>query len=100
MGFNNGMDEETIAYLNELAGRLEEIPDKFKGDIQLLISAFEENRAGLGPHTASIYSLIEKVQADTDEGANPVKKLVLKLRRVFGVRKSIRDDDIYKGRSK
>lgn len=80
------VSEESIAALNAMSDRLEEISTQINTHTQNMKSVFEANRSGLGAHAADIEKLIEEVENMQEEASFPVKKLVLKLRKAALIR--------------
>lgn len=90
------VSEEAIAAMMETSAHLEEIVESINKEISQLKSVFEENQAGLGPHSADISSLLEDLETICDEASNPVKILVLKLSRAAVIRANILAKNGYK----
>lgn len=95
--------EEGIAALLNLGDRLEQETEKVHQECAKLESVFEENQAGLGPHSEKIRALLEEVGEAESDAAAPVKKLVLRLNRAAAIRTRILNSTLYstgKGRSR
>ena len=91
--------EEAVSALESMGAELDELTEAIRMINGSLRSAFEENEAGLGAHSADILTLIEDVEATTEEANGPVKKLVLKLRRAAMIRRKHIEERRY-GRSR
>lgn len=93
--------EESLAAMDAATKAMDEITEKIQQDIKQLVSAFEENEAGLGKHSDKIRILIEDLEAIGQEASNPVKKLILKMMRSMLIRqKHIEEDRYSRGKSR
>ncbi len=93
--------EEAVAALENMASQLQTLSEQIKAETQQLKTSYDENRDGLGYHSAKIQTLIEEVEATEEEAARPVMKLVLKLTRAAMIRRAHIEKDSYQpGRSR
>lgn len=102
-GFDMGVNEQSIAALNNMAAQLQELADKINKETALLKGAYEENQGGLGNHSADIKNLIDEVETTEEDASKPVLKLVLKLQRSALIRQKHIEENNYtntKGRSR
>lgn len=92
--------EESVEIMNSTAAGIEENMEAIKQAIETLKSSYEENADGLGPHSQDIQALIEELEAITNQGDVPAKKLILKLVRLSAGYQKMIDENPYKGRSR
>lgn len=91
------VNEAGVAALNSLSQKLPECAETIKTASDTLSSSFDENRAGLGPHDASIESILEDMKAANEAAAEPVEELSEKLSDVAESYQEIIDNDRYGG---
>ncbi len=89
------VSDAAIAALTNMSAQMTELAGAIHDAVESLKQTFEENRAGLGPHTASIEKLLEELADVEEDASNPVKILVLKLTRAALIRKRSLTDDPY-----
>lgn len=95
--------EQAIATMNNMSTHLQELAAKINQETQQLKSSYDDNKEGLGAHSADILALLEEVEAAESEGSIPVKKLVLKLTKAALIRQKHIEEQRYtqaKGRSR
>lgn len=80
-GFTVTVSEEAISTLQNMATELEELARKIHQETQQLKETYDENKEGLGYHSADIAALLEDVGQTEEEASVPVKKLVLKMQK-------------------
>ena len=95
-----GVSQEAVNYLNSMAQSLTELSIQIHSITQSLKEVFEENKDGLGAHSADIQRLLDELEQTEQEASDPVKKLVLKLTRASAVRRQHIDTQRYSGRSR
>lgn len=95
--------EQTIATLRNMSTHLQELAAKINQETQQLKAAYDDNKDGLGAHSADILALLEEVESTEAEGSKPVLKLVLKLQKAALIRQKHIETQRYtqsKGRSR
>ena len=93
--------EEAVQALENMASQLQTLSEQIKAETQKLKNSYDENRDGLGYHSAKIQTLIEEVEETEEAASRPVLKLVLKLTKAAIIRKAHIEKDSYQpGRSR
>ncbi len=94
--------DQAVSALNNAAQQLEELSNQIHQETEALVSVYDENKEGLGAHSASIEKLINDVKDIEEEGKIPVKKLVLKLMKSALIRAQHIGNNVYSsgGRSR
>lgn len=101
MGDGWTVSDEAINNMDSLAGQLDECQNNLKAILATLKSDFDDNEGGLGAHSDSIKALIEELEGLIGDSSQKVLKLVLKLRKSAGIRKSHIDTNNYsKGKTR
>lgn len=99
---NNGwtVTEDSISAMNNLSSQLNEKLGEISKEVLNVINVYEENKDGLGNHSAEILALLKEVNSTTDDASGPVKELVKKLSKAAAIRKAHIDTNIYGGKSR
>ena len=99
---NNGwsVTEDSIAAMQTLSTELNDKLAEILQEVLNLISVYEENKDGLGHHSADIMALLEELKAITDDATDPVKQLIKKLVKAAAIRKAHIDTNVYGGKSR
>ena len=79
--------EESILALENMAKQLQELEAAIKKETNTLEQVYEQNKDGLGYHSASIKTLIDEIKSIEEEASRPVKILVLKLTKAAAIRR-------------
>ena len=88
MGGEWTVTEESVTAMQNMSTELEEKMAEILLAVSNLVDCYEENRDGLGYHSGEILNLLKDLRTTTDEANEPVKKLVLKLRKAAAIRKA------------
>lgn len=95
--------EQAIAAMNNMSAQLQELAAKINQETQQLKASYDENKDGLGAHSADIQALLDEVETAEEDASIPVKKLVLKLTKAALIRQKHIETKRYtqsKGRSR
>ena len=103
MGGEWCVTDESVKAMQNMSKELEVKITEILTAIAELIDSYEENKDGLGYHSSEILNLLSDLRTTTDEANEPVKKLVLKLRKAAAIRNAHIQKQAYqstKGRSR
>ena len=92
--------EEAVQAMTDLANRLYEVIQTILSERQQLEAAFEENKDGLGYHSANISDLLEALTEAEKSAQTQGARLALKMRRAAYIRKAHIEKEYLTGRVK
>ena len=87
MGGEWSVTEESVKAMENMAVELTEKMAEILLAIDTLINEYEDNKDGLGVHSAEILNLLKDLRDTTNEANDPVKILVKILRKSAAIRK-------------
>ena len=100
MGGEWTVTEESVKAMENMSSELETKMAEILLAIDNLINAYEENKDGLGAHSSEILDLLKDLRDTTNEANDPVKKLVLKLRKAAILRRKHIERQGYQSKGK
>lgn len=93
------VSEHAVSTLLRLATQLQELDTAICGEIDRLQSTFDNEKKGLGAHSAEIELLLEDIASCESEASQLAKRLCLKLGRAATIRKTHIDVNNYRGKA-
>ncbi len=89
------VNAEGIKFLNELAGRLTDTGRIIIKACSRLETSYEENKALLGPHSASIQNVLEEIRNAMKETTDPIGNLSANIKDIAGAYQELIDYNGY-----
>ena len=87
--------EQAINAMNSLSTQLQKLATKINQEVQQLKASYENNKDGLGAHSADIQTLLDEVEITEQDASIPIKKLAIKLNKAALIRQKHIENNKY-----